>query len=344
MPSREAFRIGDIVVHWYGIMIMIGVILASYIAFREARRRGEDPDHVWQLFPWVLISGILGARIGWVLASLGEPGMSDPLNWFKIWEGGLSIQGSIAGAAIAIAIYCRRYAISFFKWADIIAPGLAVGQAMGRWGNFFNQEAFGGPTDLPWGIPIDPDRQRAVAGITNPDPNTRFHPTFAYEMIWDLLNFGLLMWLGRQKRFKLREGDILWAYLIFYSVGRYFIEGIRVDSAKFIDFKTPQIIAILTIILAVVMLILRHRQGSTAPYADERVGGPANRSAITSAAAAAAAPAKRMTPAMSTVAGGTATMPTAKDRATRAQRVRKVPAKEQSTETTETEVSGADSE
>lgn len=282
MPSREAFRIGDIVVHWYGIMIMLGVIAASYIAYIEAKRRREDPDHVWQLFPWVLISGILGARIGWVIASLGDTRMGDPANWFKIWEGGLSIHGAIIGAAIAIAIYCRRYGLSFFKWADIIAPGLALGQAIGRWGNYFNQEAFGSPTDLPWGIPIDVQRQREVAGIQTPDPNTRFHPTFAYEMIWDLLNFTLLMWLGRQKRFKLREGDILWVYLIFYSVGRYFIEGIRVDSAKFIDLKTPQIISIILAVLGLVMLILRHRPDSTAPFADENVGGRATRTGTTS--------------------------------------------------------------
>jgi phosphatidylglycerol:prolipoprotein diacylglycerol transferase len=323
MPSREAFRIGDIVVHWYGIMIMLGVIAASYLAYREAKRRREDPDHVWQLFPWVLISGIVGARIGWVIASLGDERQRDPANWFKIWEGGLSIHGAIIGAAIAIAIYCRRYGISFFKWADIIAPGLTVGQAIGRWGNFFNQEAFGGPTDLPWGIQIDPQRQREVAGIQNPDPNTRFHPTFAYEMIWDLLNFGLLMWLGRQKRIKLREGDILWVYLIFYSIGRYFIEDLRVDSATVNGIKTPQIISIILIILAVTMLILRHRPGSTAPLADENIGGPATRLASTSPA-----PSKRMAAAMSTASSGSTTSRTSGESRGRASRVRKVPAKE----------------
>ncbi len=173
--ARErSFSIGDIVVHWYGIMIMLGVIAASYLAYREARRRREDPDHVWQLFPWVLISGIVGARIGWVIAKhSNDPTPEDgtPSTRYSIWMGGLEHPWrDISGAAIAIAIYCRRYGISFFKWADIIAPGLAVGQAIGRWGNFFNQEAFGGVTDLPWGIQIDPQRQREVAGIANPDP------------------------------------------------------------------------------------------------------------------------------------------------------------------------------
>ena len=326
MPSSEAFRIGDIVVRWYGIMIMLGVIVASYLAYREARRRREDPDHVWQLFPWVLIFGILGARVGWVIASLGDERQRDPANWFKIWEGGLSIHGAIVGAAIAIAVYSRRYNISFFKWADIIAPGLAVGQAIGRWGNFFNQEAFGGKTDLPWGIPIAQDRQREVAG-QDFGPDARFHPTFAYEMIWDLLNFGLLMWLGRQKRFKLREGDILWVYLIFYSIGRYAIEELRVDSALVSGIKTPQIVSIILIVLALVMLVLRHRPNSTAPLADERIGGPATRVATSGSV-----PSKRMATAVSGASrGGTTTRMSTEPRG-RAHKVRKVPAKERAEE------------
>src|SRR5687768_8918186 len=195
MPSREAFRIGDLVIHWYGIMIMLGVLAASFIAFREAKRRREDPDHVWGLFPWVLIAGIVGARVGWIVASLGDERMRDPVNWFKIWEGGLSIHGAVIGGALAVALYCRRYGISFFRWIDIIAPGLALAQAIGRWGNYFNQEAFGSPTTLPWGIPISVQRQQEVAGQVYGE-SVRFHPTFAYEMLWDLANFALLMWLG----------------------------------------------------------------------------------------------------------------------------------------------------
>ncbi|HYO50941.1 MAG TPA: prolipoprotein diacylglyceryl transferase [Chloroflexia bacterium] len=266
-PDRVAFTIGPITVHWYGIMIMLGVILASYIAYREAKRRHEDPDHVWQLFPWVLIAGIVGARLGYVVASLGDPRYQDILNVFKIWEGGLSIQGAVIGGALAVIIYSWRYGISFFKWGDIIVPGLALAQAVGRWGNYFNQEVFGGPTDLPWGINIDVDRQQAVAGQVF-GPSVRFHPTFAYEMVWDLLNFALLMWLGRQRRFRLLQGDLLWVYLIFYSVGRFAIEELRVDSAIVGGFRTPQVVAILTVILAWVMLIYRHRPGSNASYSE----------------------------------------------------------------------------
>jgi phosphatidylglycerol---prolipoprotein diacylglyceryl transferase len=279
MPNPEAFHIGpftiggftiDIPVHWYGIMIMLGVLAATYMSFREAKRRGQDPDHVWQLFPWVLVAGILGARIGWVISEANSFQFRDFWQIFAVQQGGLSIQGAIVGGVLAVVLYCLRYKLSFFLWADIIVPGLALAQAIGRWGNYFNQEAFGRPTTLPWGIPIDVSRQVAVAGPNpgfTPSSGLRFHPTFAYEMIWDLLNFGLLMWLGRQRRIKLIEGDLLWVYLIVYSVGRYAIEEIRVDSATVSGFKTPQLVAIITILIALVAIVLRHRPGSRARLA-----------------------------------------------------------------------------
>lgn len=276
-PNREAIHIGpfkigtftiDIPVYWYGIMIMLGVLAASYIAYREAKRRGEDPEHVWQMFPWVLIAGIVGARLGFVISQLGDAHYSWNIsNILSIWTGGLSIQGAVIGGALAVIIYCNRSHLSFFKWSDIIVPGLALAQAVGRWGNYFNQEAFGRPTTLPWGIPISLQRQREVAGQEF-GPDVRFHPTFAYEMMWDLLNFGLLMWLGRQKRFRLREGDLLWVYLVVYSVGRIAIESIRVDSARVSGIAIPQIIAILTIILAWGLFIYRHRPSSTAALSE----------------------------------------------------------------------------
>jgi phosphatidylglycerol:prolipoprotein diacylglycerol transferase len=268
MPDRVAFTVFGIPVHWYGIMIMLGVLAASYVVFIEARRRGEDTDHVWQLFPWALIAGILGARIGWVVSEAGNRRFNDFWEIFAIQQGGLSIQGTIIGGALAVVIYCWRYKLRFFKWVDMIAPGLALGQAIGRWGNFFNQEAFGSPTNLPWGIPIDVRRQAEVAGPNagfTPSSDLRFHPTFAYEMIWNLLNFGLLMWLGRQRRIRLREGDIFWVYLIFYSIGRYAIEELRVDSAIVSGFKAPQLFSIAAILLALVMIAVRHSPNSKVP-------------------------------------------------------------------------------
>jgi phosphatidylglycerol:prolipoprotein diacylglycerol transferase len=220
------------------------------------------------MFPWLLIAGIVGARVGFILSQLGDPAYQDIGRWIDIRQGGLSIQGTVVGGLLALILYCRRYKLSFFKWSDIIVPGLAIAQGIGRWGNFFNQEAFGSQCDLPWCIPISPDRQREVAGIQNPDPNTRFHPTFAYEMIWDFALAGLLFWLGRQRRIRLREGDLLWIYLIGYSIGRFIIEQIRVDSATIGDLKTPAIFALLTIVVGWTALIIRHRPGSTAPLSE----------------------------------------------------------------------------
>lgn len=268
MPDRVAFEVFGIPVYWYGIMIMLGVLAASYVASVEARRRGEDTDHVWQLFPWALIAGILGARIGWIVSELGNRQFTDIMSLVDIRQGGLSIQGTIIGGALAVILDCRRYKLSFFKWVYIIAPGLALGQAIGRWGNYFNQEAFGSPTTLPWGIEIDPRRQAEVAGPNAgfiPSSTLRFHPTFAYEMIWNLLNMGILLWLGRQRRIRLREGDIFWIYLIFYSVGRYVIEELRVDSAMVSGFKAPQIFSIAAILFAVIMIAVRHRPNSPVP-------------------------------------------------------------------------------
>jgi phosphatidylglycerol:prolipoprotein diacylglycerol transferase len=277
MPSREAFHIGpftigsftiDIPVYWYGIMIMLGVVAASFISYQEAKRRKEDPEHVWQMFPWVLISGIVGARLGFILVNLGNPLYSQNVgNILAIWTGGLSIQGAVIGGALAVIIYCNRNRLSAFKWGDIVAPGLALAQAIGRWGNYFNQEAFGSPTTLPWGIPISVQRQREVAGQEF-GPDVRFHPTFAYEMIWDLLNFGLLMWLGRQKRIRLREGDLFWVYMVVYSIGRFAIESIRVDSAKVQGIAVPQIVAILSIMVGWALFLYNHRPGSKVPLSE----------------------------------------------------------------------------
>ena len=296
MPSREAFHIGpftiggftiDIPVYWYGIMIMLGVVVASFVSYREARRRGEDPEHVWQMFPWVLIAGIVGARLGFILVNLGNPVYSQNLgNVLAIWTGGLSIQGAVIGGAVAVIVYCHRNHLSSFKWGDIIAPGLALAQAIGRWGNYFNQEAFGTPTTLPWGIPISTQRQQEVAGQVY-GANVRFHPTFAYEMIWDLLNFGLLMWLGRQKRIRLREGDVFWIYMVVYSIGRFAIESIRVDSARVQGFAVPQLVAILTIILGWGLFLYNHRPGSTVPLSEANLPeGEVPASAISFAAPA----------------------------------------------------------
>lgn len=267
-PSPIIVNIGPIALRWYSVMIVLGALMAAWIATREARRRGQDSEQIWQMLPIVLIFGIIGARLGWVLVSLKEIQAKGWEHIFFTFEGGLSIQGALIGGLLAVIIYTRRHKLDFFEWTDIIIPGVALAQAIGRWGNYFNQELFGAPCDQPWCIPIsnevlasDPKYAAYVGKYTH------FAPTFAYEMIWDLLNFGVLMWLGRQRRMELRTGDLFWIYGIFYSIGRFFIEEIRLDSAMIGGIKAPEIFALITIVVCWGALIWRHRPASTAPVA-----------------------------------------------------------------------------
>ncbi len=268
LPSPIIVQIGSFALRWYSLLIVLGAVVAAWIATREARRRGQDPENIWQMLPLVLVLGIVGARLGWVLVSLDQ---LRPEGWqhiFYVWEGGLSIQGALIGGLAGMVLFTTRRELDFFEWGDIVIPGVALAQAIGRWGNFFNQEAFGAPCTQPWCIPIsDQVLQSNPAFQQYVGTGTRFAPTFAYEMIWDLANFALLVWLGRQRRAELRTGDLLWVYAIFYSIGRFFIEGIRLDSATLNGVKAPEIFALLTIVIAWGALIYRHRPGSTAPVA-----------------------------------------------------------------------------
>ena len=277
-PSPIIFQIGPFTLRWYGVFIVLAAVLASWIAAREARRRGEDPDHVWQALPLVLIAGIIGARLGFVLARLGDF-TADPIRVFYVWEGGLSIQGGFVAGIIALLIYVRRNKLSFWRWADIGIVGVPLGQAIGRWGNYFNQEAYGEPCSDPWCIPISPERRPGAMGLTRPDgtpypadygagSNYHFAPPFAYEMIWDLGMFGALLWLSRTRRIPLREGDLLLIYGVLYSLGRFFIEGIRLDSAGAGGLRFPQVFALATIVICWALFIYRHRPGSSAPLAN----------------------------------------------------------------------------
>ena len=278
-PSPIIFQIGPFTLRWYGVFIVLAAVLASWIAAREAKRRGEDPDHVWQALPFVLIAGIIGARLGFVLARLGDF-TADPIRIFYVWEGGLSIQGGFVAGLIALIIYVRRNKLSFWRWADIGIVGVPLGQAIGRWGNYFNQEAYGEPCSDPWCIPISPERRPGAMGLTRPDgtpypadygagSNFYFAPTFAYEMVWDLGMFGVLIWLSRTRRIPLRVGDLLLIYGVLYSIGRFFIEGIRLDSAGAAGLRFPQVFAIATIVICWALFIYRHRPGSPAPLANQ---------------------------------------------------------------------------
>lgn len=204
------FTIFGLTVHYYGVIIMAGAVLAAFLAVREAKLRKEDGEVIWDALPWVLVAGIIGARLWHILtppASMlidgKNPYLIHPLDALKIWNGGLGIPGAVMAGALALYIYCRVKKISFLTWVDIIAPGLALAQAIGRWGNFVNQEVYGLPTNLPWKIYID-----AAHRLPGFEAVSYYHPTFLYESIWNLLNMGLLLLLAHRFSQKLKAGDI----------------------------------------------------------------------------------------------------------------------------------------
>lgn len=285
-----ALSIGPVTVHWYGLLIVGGAVLAAYIATIEARRRGEDPEHVWNLLVWVLIFGIIGARLYHVFSSpVGGVGWSyyreHPLDIINFWSGGfrgLGIYGAIAGGFLAMAVYCWRNKLILSQWLDIVTPGLLLAQAIGRLGNRINQELYGPPTTLPWAFRINPtypcqEPAGSPLACGLPDRLTDaarqwyaqngFHPTFYYEGLWNLVGFGLLMWIGRRFQNRLRDGDIFLMYFIWYPLGRFWVEMLRPDAwiSGFLGLTTAQVISVAAIVAAVIGLVLRHRNWTPEP-------------------------------------------------------------------------------
>jgi phosphatidylglycerol:prolipoprotein diacylglycerol transferase len=259
-------------VHWYGILIVSGAVLAAFIAARLARRAGENPDHVWNMLTVVLLLGILGARLYHVFSrpSGGFIGWDyyreHPIEIIAFWNGGfrgLGIYGGFIGGVIGLFLYTYLNKLRFFRWADLAAPGLLLAQAIGRWGNFVNQELYGPPTSLPWGIPIDCQHRFGdylCPPLGTMPADTRFHPTFLYESLWNLLGFGLLLTLALRFDKRLREGDLLAGYLIWYPLGRFWIElFFRPDAWVWGALPTASIISLIAILLGVSGLVYNHR-------------------------------------------------------------------------------------
>ncbi|MBO9345036.1 MAG: prolipoprotein diacylglyceryl transferase [Chloroflexi bacterium] len=237
MDTRVAFELGFLRVYWYGLLVTLGVLAGTWVAALEAKRRGDDPNVVWDSALWVILLGLIGARLYHVFSSPNDGSQGGwayysqhPIQIIAIWQGGLGIYGGLFGGALGILLVCIRRRLRFLRLADSIAPGVLLGQAIGRWGNYFNQELYGGPTGSSWwGITIDPPyRIRTPSAdftdLTRYPPETRFHPTFLYESIWNLVGFIGLLWLARRRGQHLREGDIGAAYLIWYGSGRLWIE------------------------------------------------------------------------------------------------------------------------
>lgn len=225
-PPSGVVHLGPVPLRAYALFILVGVLVAVRLSQRRASRLGLRPDLIADLAFWVVPAGIVGARAYHVVTSpgayFGRGG--DPVASLFVWRGGLGIWGAVAGGAVAAWLFCRREGLPFLQLADIVAPGLAIAQAIGRIGNYFNQELFGGPTSLPWGLQIDAGRPGTVAGVR------AYQPTFAYEMLWDLGVAGLCLWA--EQRCRLRRGQTFALYVGGYTAGRGWIEALRSDPAN----------------------------------------------------------------------------------------------------------------
>lgn len=258
------FQIGPLTFRWYGVILMFGAIAGAYLAQREARRRKQDPDAVWDGLIWVLIGGVLGARLWHILTpppSMVAQGitagyyLSHPLDALAIWRGGLGIPGAVIGGVLAMYLFTRRRGLNFSMWLDITAPALALGQAIGRWGNYVNQELYGRPTSLPWAIYIDP-----AFRLPEFMDQAYYHPLFLYESLWNLANVALLLWIGKRLADRLLLGDLFLIYLIAYPVGRFLLEFLRLDSSQVAGLNINQTLMLLVAIASAATLVVRHRR------------------------------------------------------------------------------------
>jgi phosphatidylglycerol:prolipoprotein diacylglycerol transferase len=261
---QVGFQLGPLFIRFYGIILMLGAVAAAFLAEREARRRGLQGDLVWDGLVWVLIGGIIGARIWHILTpppSMVAQGittafyLTHPLDALAVWRGGLGIPGAVIGGGLALFGFCRQNRLSFAMWADIAAPALALGQAIGRWGNLVNQELYGAPTNLPWAIFIEPQyRLPEFADVTH------YHPLFLYESLWNFANLILLLWVGRRFASRLLTGDVFLIYLVVYPVGRFLLEFVRLDASQIGGINANQTFMVIVAVAAAAFLLWRHRQ------------------------------------------------------------------------------------
>jgi len=261
-----AFRLGPLTIYWYGIIIMTAALVGGAVASFEAKRRGENEEHIWNMLMLVIVLGIVGARLYHVFSSPAGSNLGwayyreHPWAIFEIWNGGLGIYGAVIGGLIGILLYTYRTRLNLLRYLDIGAPALLIGQAIGRWGNFVNQELYGPPTTLPWGIPIDEyHRIPPFNDLSHYPLTTRFHPDFLYESLWNLIGLGLMLMLSRKFSNRLKDGDLFLIYLIWYPLGRIWVESLRPDAWTIGSVPTAQIVSALFIVVAVVALVIRHR-------------------------------------------------------------------------------------
>lgn len=237
-PEQAVWYLGPVPVRAYALCILLGVVVAAWWTSKRLGARGEDPDAIWDITAWAVVFGLVGGRLYHVISSPGPYFGPDgnPWNAFKVWEGGLGIWGAVALGAVGVWIGARQSGVPFLTVADAVAPALPVAQAIGRFGNWFNNELYGAPTDLPWGLQIHawdfaegrarvgPDGEAIVIGT--------FHPTFLYEALWCLALAAVIVLFERKVRTS--RGQLFALYIMGYTLGRVWIEALRIDDATMV--------------------------------------------------------------------------------------------------------------
>jgi len=257
-PSVSSFNLGPFQIHIYALCILAGIIFAIIIANHRLTKRGGESGVAIDIALWAVPIGIVGGRIFHVLTHLNDYfyAGADLSAVFRVWEGGLAIYGAIALGLVGAYIGARIAGVRLWSFLDAVAPGVLLAQALGRWGNYFNQELFGTPTTLPWGLEIDPTNAAYPIGLP---AGVLFHPTFLYESIWSIFGVILLLWLD--KRYDLRWGKMFALYIAFYSVGRIWTESLRIDPSEvFLGLRTNIWSALAGILAAIVIWRVQSRR------------------------------------------------------------------------------------
>lgn len=263
------FQIGPIALRWYGVLMIAGITAATTVAARYVERKGYPGESVWDMLLFVLIPGLIGARLYYVFiqSPRTEGGLqyylSNPAAIFQIWNGGIHIFGAFIFGGLALYLYARWRDLPLPIYLDGVGLGLPLGQAIGRLANFINQELYGPPTTLPWGLRIDPEhRIGPFRDMTLFPDSVRFHPLFLYESLWNLIGFGVLFWISRRFEDRLLPGDLFLMYLIWYPAGRFMLEFVRTDSWFFAgtSLNTVHILSFCAVVGAAATLLIRHRR------------------------------------------------------------------------------------
>ncbi|HWQ51500.1 MAG TPA: bifunctional methylenetetrahydrofolate dehydrogenase/methenyltetrahydrofolate cyclohydrolase FolD [Terriglobales bacterium] len=259
--NRVAFSVYGKDIYWYGIIIATGFFLGVMLAARLAKRSGIDPDRIIDLTLIATPVAIIGARAYYVLTTLGE--YDSFYEMIAIWNGGIAIYGAILSGLAVVLLYCRIKKLPLMRVLDCLAPAVILGQAIGRWGNFVNQEAFGGPCDLPWRMEL----------VINGEV-TAVHPTFLYESLWNILGFVLLLLVFRRKK---RDGRVFWSYMGWYGFGRFFIEGLRVDSLYVGQFRISQLVGVAAVAISIIMLLRKNKDAGDGTALEASADGSGSR-------------------------------------------------------------------